>query len=1076
MLPSPCVPAGLFRLNFSVFPFYYFCGREMRMILAVAFYSLVLNLAFIAPSADARVSFFREGAPATAKRNQRSKLEFANDAAFTSDDGTELKDDTVFELKTWNLSSTLTRQGLQLPFTKLNADGSPRTHFEVQTPSTVFGGLVDAGYVTVDPVFGKNFSSFTNANYSDVLWRYETQFSLKNINPVLFAREHVLLDLRGVNYRVNITLNGNLVATDREVIGTFRRFTLDITKYVNYWPGTDNELVIDIAAPVDHTFPPDNNSTDLAMVFVDWNPPPPDRSMGLWRPVYIHTLRVKDEDDFPVPLTVEGLSVRTQDIQFSNQSLSGAIATTPTSFNVSVSFELFFWDQFMVDWAWLHIDLWPGVRLEHRLKDPRGADSGSAPIPDDSSASASTSSSSSSSIPYTPFPYHRRFTVSHVFTCDPNNASSCPAVWWPYQMVPGAQSLNPIAIYVQAKDKHGVISLHKIFQSTYGVRKSETRLDQWGSLQFYINNYPLQIRGGGWTPDVMLRDQPEKLLQELRMVRAMGLNAIRLEGKMESELFFTLTDQLGLVVLPGWCCCDAWQHWSYWQQEQYDIAAASMATQSKRLARHPSVIVFLYSSDELPPQNVEAMYLNVLQETHWPNPTINSAAAVFSNLTGSSGVKMTGPYSWVPPVYWLSDTNSSFMGGLGGAWGFLTEGGPGEAPMTLFSWERTVPEENLWNDLPGEGALDSWWTYHCGNPIGLFWNLRFYVPPLTARYGFANSARTFTYVAQASNYEGIRAMFEGYSVNKKTGATGVIQWMMNSAWPSNIWNLYDYYLTTGGGYYGAKKATSSFIHPVYNYADGSVWIINNQFLKDVQSVTVKVDLYLPNGVVVYSSTTGNLSVPADSSVQSSIVIPAMTSYSVYFARLEVEGTFQDPASGQRTTVGPFTNWYWLSNQMDQLSWGESNFYRTPCSQYANFTGLNQLPSLSSVLPRRSFDSSSIQVISRHRSDSASTSMESSSRCNIQYSFTNTNSFVLFFIRLFLTNTTSGEEVSQYPAVWDDNYFSLKPNETITGSVEVLTQVPFVEDSLKYRSAKQQHDCEEFSVSGESWNDVVSGNL
>jgi len=41
-------------------------------------------------------------------------------------------------------------------------------------------------------------------------------------------------------------------------------------------------------------------------------------------------------------------------------------------------------------------------------------------------------------------------------------------------------------------------------------------------------------------------------------------------------------------------------------------------------------------------------------------------------------------------------------------------------------------------------------------------------------------------------------MFEGYSRNKYASA-GVIQWMINSAWPSLVRQLYDYYLRPGGG-------------------------------------------------------------------------------------------------------------------------------------------------------------------------------------------------------------------------------------------------------------------------------------
>lgn len=41
-----------------------------------------------------------------------------------------------------------------------------------------------------------------------------------------------------------------------------------------------------------------------------------------------------------------------------------------------------------------------------------------------------------------------------------------------------------------------------------------------------------------------------------------------------------------------------------------------------------------------------------------------------------------------------------------------------------------------------------------------------------------------------------------------------------------------------------------------------------------------------------------------------------------------------------------TNVYWLSTQTDVLAWNQSNFYRTPCTQYADFTALQSLPAVS----------------------------------------------------------------------------------------------------------------------------------
>jgi exo-1,4-beta-D-glucosaminidase len=73
----------------------------------------------------------------------------------------------------------------------------------------------------------------------------------------------------------------------------------------------------------------------------------------------------------------------------------------------------------------------------------------------------------------------------------------------------------------------------------------------------------------------------------------------------------------------------------------------------------------------------------------------------------------------------------------------------------------------------------------------------------------------------------VRAMYEAYSRNKYQ-ATGVIQWMLNNAWPSMIWHLYDYYLRPAGGYFGAKNAME-MLHPVYGYDDHSIWLVSSQY-------------------------------------------------------------------------------------------------------------------------------------------------------------------------------------------------------------------------------------------------------
>ena len=72
-------------------------------------------------------------------------------------------------------------------------------------------------------------------------------------------------------------LNGRLIASSDSTVGTFRQFQFDVTKDVRF--GGKNVLAVEIYRP---------GPGALTLGFVDWSPEPPDRDMGLWRPVKIH--------------------------------------------------------------------------------------------------------------------------------------------------------------------------------------------------------------------------------------------------------------------------------------------------------------------------------------------------------------------------------------------------------------------------------------------------------------------------------------------------------------------------------------------------------------------------------------------------------------------------------------------------------------------------------------------------------------------------------------------------------------------------------------------------------------------
>ena len=99
-------------------------------------------------------------------------------------------------------------------------------------------------------------------------------------------------------------------------------------------------------------------------------------------------------------------------------------------------------------------------------------------------------------------------------------------------------------------------------------------------------------------------------------------------------------------------------------------------------------------------------------------------------MTGASGVKMTGPYDYVPPNYWLSPQGTK----EGGAEGFNTETSPGPAIPTAESLRRFIPSDKLW-------PQNDYWGYHAGGER--FQTIDFYNTSMEHRYGAPKNLNYF---------------------------------------------------------------------------------------------------------------------------------------------------------------------------------------------------------------------------------------------------------------------------------------------------------------------------------------------
>ncbi len=554
---------------------------------------------------------------------------------------------------------------------------------------------------------------------------------------------------------------------------------------------------------------------------------------------------------------------------------------------------------------------------------------------------------------------------------------SNPKIWWPWQY--GKQDLNRIELSVV---RGNVVS--NTIAENFGIRQITSKLIDDHSREFIVNGKPIMLRGAAWSPDIFQRRSAKRQEQELRLYRDMNMNIVRSEGKMEDDHFYALCDQYGLLVMTGWMCCGAWQYPENWDVAKRQVAMASDSSVMYWLRNKPSLMVWLNGSD-MPPRDttVERSYLNIEAALKWPNPIISTADASKSKVSGFSGVKMAGPYEWVPPVYWETDTTQQYGGGN---YSFATEISPGPSIPPYESLIKFIPKDSLW-------YTSSVWNYHCGTMN--FGNTKTFNTALENRYGKPLDIKQYIAEAQAQNYEAHRAMMEAYGLHKYHTATGVVQWMGSNPWPGLIWHTYDYYLYPAGTYFGMKKSMEP-LHILYSYANNEVDIINS-WLQQFSGLKAEATIYDLDGTQKYANV-ATVDVDADGTAKC-FTLPGTYGLSdTYFLKLQLSD-----AQGRVHSI----NWYWLSKKADVLNWKKSKWYTTPETSYTDFSALQSLAKTAlkvSYSTAKGADSTSHDV-----------------------TISNTGKTVAFQVHLRALKGQRGDDI--LPVIFSDNYIELAPGES-----------------------------------------------
>ena len=738
-----------------------------------------------------------------------------------------------------------------------------KSWFEADVPGTVLGSLA-THKVIEDPTFGINMKNMDPIQFQKPWW-YRTTFNIAAAD----LKKIVSLRFNGISNRADLWINGEKIVGSEKFAGTYRMFSFNINQFIKEG---ENTIALKITQYA---------NGEYFLGFCDWNPLPTDRSMGIFREVF---LEINDGIKIRSPFVyskVDTVSKSAAELFVQAEIVNSS--DKPVSGSVRVNYEI-----------------------------------GSV----EKQVTVNANETLSCKFDPTEFP---QLSVKNV------------ELWWPNGM--GQAKMYKLTTEFIA-DNQVIDQIEK----KYGIREIRSHLNEDKNRVFEINGKFVMPKGGGWADDIFLRDTRKSVEAQMRYIRHMGLNSIRCEGFWgKDEDLYNLCDEYGILVMIGWNCIWEWEeylnkpcHEKYGgavTPEDIQLLADMWKDQMLWLRNHPSIYVWMMGSDKLPHPDLERKYVELFEKYDTSRPYSTSAGGagtennkivaevpLVSDISGPTGMKMLGPYAWTPPHYWYTDTM------LGGAYGFNTETCPGAAIAPLASLKKMMPEEALW-------PIDKkYWEYHTGR--NQFTSLDRDISAINERYGKSTNVEDFAYKAQVNNYEIMRPQFEAFIAHKPK-STGLVQWQLNSAWPKLIWQLYDTYLQPNGSFYGVKKACTP-LHAIYRYGFDDIFL-GNEDLNDAKNLTVKIRIFDINSKEIFADQwVGDIPSNISKFIYKLPEIKNLTP--VYFLDLRIYN--QDNKEVDNSIYWLSTKKDVLDYvAAKKLEWP---FY-TPTSQFADYKALDKLP-------------------------------------------------------------------------------------------------------------------------------------
>ncbi len=283
--------------------------------------------------------------------------------------------------------------------------------------------------------------------------------------------------------------------------------------------------------------------------------------------------------------------------------------------------------------------------------------------------------------------------------------------------------------------------------------------------------------------EYMLRCRGDEYETKMRFHKDMNLNMIRnWLGSTTDEEFYDNCDKYGIMVWD-----DFWLNNFFTALRDVPRFDSNVVEKIKRLRNHASIAIWCGDNEAYPSPE-----LNAIMAKHIIS--YDSSDRRYQPCSNQGNLSGSGFWTnFEPRQYFTGPTNF-----VNAKWGLRTE--IGTAVFTTFeSFKEFIPEANWW-------PRNEMWNKHFFGPLAANAGPDTYERTINNKYGTATGIRDFCRKAQLVNIETNKAMYEGWLDNIWNDASGILNWMSQSAYPSLVWQTYDYFYDCNGAYWGVKKA------------------------------------------------------------------------------------------------------------------------------------------------------------------------------------------------------------------------------------------------------------------------------